>query len=81
MANGLVEPSRTRENMTSMSVTLEVSQWAMGWLNPEAKWNMPYMSVTLEVSQWPMGWSSPRPKENIPNMSVALEVSTGRQAG
>ena len=42
--------------MYDMSVTLEVSQDPMGWLNAEAKENINDMSVTWEVFQAPMGW-------------------------
>ena len=41
-------------NISSMSVTLLVSQLPMSWLNEEASRNISPMSVTLLVSQLPM---------------------------
>ena len=42
--------------MYRISVTAEVFQEPMGWLNFSALWNMRLMVVTADVFQEPIGW-------------------------
>src|SRR6056300_1701169 len=57
-----------------MSVTRDVFQLPMGWLNAWAPLNIWSMSVTRDVSQLPMGWLNARASPNIVIMSVTLRV-------
>src|SRR6056300_416496 len=58
-----------------MSVTRDVFQLPMGWLNAWASSNIEPMFATRDVFQLPMGWLNAWASSNIEPMSVTRDVS------
>ena len=59
-----------------MSVTAEVSQLPMSWLNDDALLNIEDIPVTLEVSHPPMSWLNDDALANIKLISETASIPT-----